>query len=1113
MAHEVTVPQKWLPSAALGVSVTPAGSAWGNSAWVQISASMSLASTLAALNVNAAAGGVPSDFEVDIGVGGAGSEQVIATYRGRIESLIGASLIVFPTPIKDKIPASSRVAVRMRKTGTDTTAWRFAIGYYESYNSDLWTENKLEVSHPAAAGASVTPNGTAWVNSNYSQIVASVPYDINIGQLVITAAEAQSWEIDIATGGAGSETVISTYAGKVESIAGQSVYTLPVPLRVSSGSRIAVRMRKAGITTTAWTVAMNWQKAVEPVLNLKTLSASSAPTATMTADKIRVAILSAASTAVGTLSKIFKAFAGPVYGGSSVLAPDFTVSSTQTMAYDVGSGDNRLLVVGYIANSTSPTVSSMSYNGVALSLARRANQQGNVEIWYLHNPAAGSNTLSVTLSGTISTANVIPMHYTNALQESPGVFDQSAQSQGSGNSRTASVTPLYTDEVIIGFLRHSLAGEAVNPGTGVTERHDQNGDDSANRIAVGERRALGLVSTALAFNWTNSAGDVSMAIASFRGISTQTFTQALDAVATGVASLTLARITNLILSATGTAALSLLRVVQRYRTLNATSTPSATMTRVKQYYRTLAASSAVAATMTRVVQRYRTLSATATSAPSLIRVALYARTLSAVSTGVATMARARVTVKTLSAVGTGVATLTRMTSKTLNAVTTPAATMTRVRQAYRTLSATAIGVATMAKGFVFSRTLSATGISVATMTRIRTVVKTLSASTAPSATLVRVRQAYRTLAATAISVATMTRVRQAYRTLNATAISVPTIVRLIGKTLSAVSPAIATMVAQKLLVRILSATSTPVATLTRVRTALRTLSATAIGLATLQRMSLFYRSLSVTTTPVATMTRVRQAYKTLSAVVTSVATLTGARLYFRTLNASSAPTASLTRIKNIYRTLSATGIGVATMTRVRSAYRTLSVVTTPVASLSRLAERYRTLSAVAISVPTITRAKQYYRTLTASATAVATLTRVRNMYRVLSAVATGNASLSRTVSHYITLGVVAPFVATMSRARFIVVTLNATAVGVATLLVNIIGATIKRFTKVIITMGRNIVPIMIRSANALTITMHKPKQTVTAQPEPIAATVTKPIKLTIKMRRYRIIVKLKGEDV
>jgi cytolysin (calcineurin-like family phosphatase) len=67
--------------------------------------------------------------------------------------------------------------------------------------------------------------------------------------------------------------------------------------------------------------------------------------------------------------------------------------SSDSFSYSVGSGDDRLLLVRihYRNGPASPTsVSSVTYNGVALTKQETRSGAQNCDIWYLVNPPTRS---------------------------------------------------------------------------------------------------------------------------------------------------------------------------------------------------------------------------------------------------------------------------------------------------------------------------------------------------------------------------------------------------------------------------------------------------------------------------------------------------------------------------------------------------------------------------------------------------------------------------------------------------------------------------------------------------------------------------------------------------
>ena len=97
-----------------------------------------------------------------------------------------------------------------------------------------------------------------------------------------------------------------------------------------------------------------------------------------------------------------------------------TAQSTYSWSHSCNGG-SRFLTVDIALLSAGQTVTSITYNGVALTFIVAKNTitaVGRVECWGLVNPASGSNTIAVTLSGTITSAGTA-VSYNNVHQTTP----------------------------------------------------------------------------------------------------------------------------------------------------------------------------------------------------------------------------------------------------------------------------------------------------------------------------------------------------------------------------------------------------------------------------------------------------------------------------------------------------------------------------------------------------------------------------------------------------------------------------------------------------------------------------------------------------------------------
>lgn len=108
-------------------------------------------------------------------------------------------------------------------------------------------------------------------------------------------------------------------------------------------------------------------------------------------------------------------------------------------------GSNRYLSVDVSLLSAGQTVTSITYNGVALSFIgaqTTVSSVGRIECWGLVAPSSGTNTITVTLSGAIASAGTA-VSYTNVNQTTPTEAFNSAQATNIGAAdATVTVTTI-----------------------------------------------------------------------------------------------------------------------------------------------------------------------------------------------------------------------------------------------------------------------------------------------------------------------------------------------------------------------------------------------------------------------------------------------------------------------------------------------------------------------------------------------------------------------------------------------------------------------------------------------------------------------------------------------
>ena len=151
-------------------------------------------------------------------------------------------------------------------------------------------------------------------------------------------------------------------------------------------------------------------------------------------------------------------------GGSGT---NVTVSHTCTGKY-------LILLAGiqvyYVGNDATSVVSSVTYNGVSMTLISKTNVGGdNTQasyLYYLINPSTGSNTLSVSTSTSVTGLQVQGASYTGVNQSGQ------PDSYNTGNTSsplTISTTTVANNCWLVGTAASS-SGATLNAGTGTTLR-------------------------------------------------------------------------------------------------------------------------------------------------------------------------------------------------------------------------------------------------------------------------------------------------------------------------------------------------------------------------------------------------------------------------------------------------------------------------------------------------------------------------------------------------------------------------------------------------------------------------------------------------------------------
>jgi len=263
--------QRAAPAAGANVTLTPSGTAWTSSAWVELIAAVGADSILTGLVVSTAWGNssvVDNHWEIDVATGAAASEVVIATFKGRIRGIfsdVQDSTQWIPTVLGiDAIANGARLSARIRTGSTDTTVWTCAATYiHKPLSGTILTTAQPLIALPAAAAAvSVTASGTPWANGAWVELRAASGAALVLTGIVLSADTSGECEFDLGTGGSGSETVITTVRIVAEGASTYfGTYPLSVPLdNIAASTRIAARLRHATASAGGMVALMGFEK-------------------------------------------------------------------------------------------------------------------------------------------------------------------------------------------------------------------------------------------------------------------------------------------------------------------------------------------------------------------------------------------------------------------------------------------------------------------------------------------------------------------------------------------------------------------------------------------------------------------------------------------------------------------------------------------------------------------------------------------------------------------------------------------------------------------------------------------------------------------------------------
>jgi len=185
----------------------------------------------------------------------------------------------------------------------------------------------------------------------------------------------------------------------------------------------------------------------------------------------------------------------------------------ETVAFNVGAGSNRVLLVYVMWQEDGQTISGVTYNSVAMTaLAAKTTQDGmSAQLWRLADPASGSNNIVVTMGAGGSDSNAQISAWSGDSADTAGTpFD--GYTANSGNGTTANIVSSVTvssatDDRVVVFHSTNNGSEIITAApTNYTERQDA---DNGSGLASEFGDAAGAASIASSATWNNSAIPIS----------------------------------------------------------------------------------------------------------------------------------------------------------------------------------------------------------------------------------------------------------------------------------------------------------------------------------------------------------------------------------------------------------------------------------------------------------------------------------------------------------------------------------------------------------------------------------------------------------------------------
>ncbi|TLY15122.1 MAG: hypothetical protein E6K84_00930 [Thaumarchaeota archaeon] len=157
----------------------------------------------------------------------------------------------------------------------------------------------------------------------------------------------------------------------------------------------------------------------------------------------------------------------PTSTTTSTTTPTSTTTATTSTSFDVGTGSDRLLVVGVSANNNN--VLSIAFGGVQLTRAVSSFNNNDAEFWNLVNPT-GTGDIVVTFAGP--TAAVVGAYSFSGVSQSSPIPTAAKNSNTAAGSPSVSISTQYPNSWVLDLP--SIYGGVTLGSPSCTQQWDAN---------------------------------------------------------------------------------------------------------------------------------------------------------------------------------------------------------------------------------------------------------------------------------------------------------------------------------------------------------------------------------------------------------------------------------------------------------------------------------------------------------------------------------------------------------------------------------------------------------------------------------------------------------------